>query len=1105
MRHSPTVHGVGLLRSLLLALGVCWATASDALAAGEYMSLAPTMEPVSVRVLESGAGRTVLEYTVGGFERTPVVIGGKTYYAIGLGEEATLLDAGWPALPTVGRSIIIPDNAEMAVRVVESEWVEYAGLPVAPSKGNLLRTVDPASVAYEFGRVYSEGGVYPSEAAYGREPYIMRDYRGMVVVVNPFQYDAGREVLRVCSRMVVSVEGVGAGKANVLTHRPERLDAEFDRMYRGLFLNYESAKLRYTPVDEAGEMLVICYGDFMTAMGPFVEWKRQTGMPCEMVSVATAGGTSTAIKAYIQSYYNTHDLTYVLLVGDVAQCPTFIVGGGGSDPSYSLLAGSDNRPEILVGRFSAENAAQVETQVLRTVEYEKTPQAGAAWYHKGTGIASNQGPGDDGEYDYQHIGVIRGDLLGFTYTDVDTLEAPEATAAMVTTALNDGRSIVNYCGHGYTTGWSTTGFSNTHVNALVSDNMLPFIVSVACYNGRFDYGPTACFGEAWLRATNNGEPTGAVAAYMSSISQAWSPPMDAQDEFVDLLTQEEKRTFGGLCFNGSNRMMDDYLDAGEDEFLAWIIFGDPSVRVRTDSPAALSVDHDNGVPADAMSFAVAVAGVEGALCALYANGVVYGRGVTDAGGAAVVPLSPPLPAELDLTLTVTAFNSVPYTATVHVGEVQVPVLSVTPDEFDVSMERDAGLVETLVLTNIGEPQSALAFTIEISDRHESRRVETCRLSIDPPAYEAGATSDYTLSIVNDGDGDAWVDGVTVVLPDGVTAQSCTGFSTDVRSLACARAGGGVTWSGDWWNVVYPGETATATMTLAVDPTFSGSLEIVHSFSTLDRDEVRHVISGAASLAASSGPRLTLTSPNGGEAWVAGEAHDITWTSTGVGDSVTLLRSSDGGATWEEIASATPNDGAYVWISEDRASCDNCLVRVLEAGSGARDTSDRAFTVMDPVTWVTAAPSSGSVPAGTGLPVEVTFDTAGLPDGDYYADLSITSNGGSDVVPISLHVRSTGVDDRIPQSAALYGCYPNPFNPETRIAFSLPSRQRVKLTIHDAAGRLVRVLADGVFEPGNQFVVWDGRERGGAAAASGVYFCRLNASGYTETRKMTMLK
>ena len=211
---------------LIVALTLVFAV--PFLAAGEYVSLAPTMEPLAVRVLESGGGRTVLEYTVGGYDRVPVLIGGETYYQIRLGEEGMLLETGLPELPTVGRSVIVPDNAEMAVRVLESTWVEEAGVRVVPSKGNLLRTVDPATVPYEFGSVYASGGVYPSEAAYGGEPYIMRDYRGMVVVAQPFQYDAGRSVLRVCSRMVVEVSAVGVGKANVLTHRPAKVNAEFD-------------------------------------------------------------------------------------------------------------------------------------------------------------------------------------------------------------------------------------------------------------------------------------------------------------------------------------------------------------------------------------------------------------------------------------------------------------------------------------------------------------------------------------------------------------------------------------------------------------------------------------------------------------------------------------------------------------------------------------------------------------------------------------------------------------------------------------------------------------------------------------------------------------
>ena len=94
--------------------------------------------------------------------------------------------------------------------------------------------------------------------------------------------------------------------------------------------------------------------------------------------------------------------------------------------------------------------------------------------------------------------------------------------------MNAGRGMINYCGHGSDTSWGSTGFNNSNVNALVNDNMLPVICSVACVNGNFPN--QTCFAEAWLRATNNGEPTGAVATYMSTVNQSWDPPMEGEDE-----------------------------------------------------------------------------------------------------------------------------------------------------------------------------------------------------------------------------------------------------------------------------------------------------------------------------------------------------------------------------------------------------------------------------------------------------------------------------------------------------------------------------------------------------------------------------------------------
>ncbi|MBK7046701.1 MAG: hypothetical protein IPH48_09365 [bacterium] len=91
------------------------------------------------------------------------------------------------------------------------------------------------------------------------------------------------------------------------------------------------------------------------------------------------------------------------------------------------------------------------------------------------------------------------------------------------------------------------------------------------------------------------------------------------------------------------------------------------------------------------------------------------------------------------------------------------------------------------------------------------------------------------------------------------------------------------------------------------------------------------------------------------------------------------------------------------------------------------------------------------------------------------------------------------------SAHLLGAAPNPFNPRTTVRFNLPASVDVRLDLHDAAGRLVAVLAEGPFAAGEHGVTWDGRDRQGRAAASGTYYARLRAAGDTGTIPLTLVR
>jgi len=103
----------------------------------------------------------------------------------------------------------------------------------------------------------------------------------------------------------------------------------------------------------------------------------------------------------------------------------------------------------------------------------------------------------------------------------------------------------------------------------------------------------------------------------------------------------------------------------------------------------------------------------------------------------------------------------------------------------------------------------------------------------------------------------------------------------------------------------------------------------------------------------------------------------------------------------------------------------------------------------------------------------------------------------------------GTDDQLPgglpREFALEQNYPNPFNPSTTIRFALPVAADVSINIYNNAGQLIRTLTNRRFNAGYQNVVWDGRNKAGVQAASGVYFYRLISKNFQQTRKMLMMK
>ena len=641
---------------------------------------------ISTTLVSSSESQIIVNIEVPGFNSTEVATPRGIANVISLPKAVSTSEAGEPDLPMIAIPTIIGDWQNYNIQVIDSRYADFT-IEVAPSKGFFSRQIDPKDVPYSYGEAYSSDAFFPAEQVGLYEPYILRDFRGQNMVIHPFAYNPVSKTLRVYYDLTVVMEADGTQGKNTMTRSKNtlRIDPEFKAIYEGRFINAKESMGRYTPVNETGRLLIICHDAFMNAMEPFVNWKKQIGIPTTMVGTSVSGATSDVLKTFIQQQYdNDNSISHILLVGDNTQIQGYYAYNGGysgrSDNWYGQVAGNDFYNDVIVGRFSAETIDHVTTQVNKVINYERDLNANDTWLKLGTGIAATAGNGGHyGEDDWQHIDNIRDDLLGYHYEEVyrDYQNAGGANSNVGTLSqhINDGVSLINYCNHGSETSWGVFNYSNSNVNTLTNVNKLPVVWSVACLNGKYDHSQP-CFAEAWLRATNDddvNQPTGAIGGMFSYILQPWVPPMYGQDEMVDVLVESHenniKRTMGGISYDGNMKIIDQYGTnnaSAMGTYMCWILFGDPTLTMRNDVPTDMNVSHAPVVPIGSTSFEVNATNGEGARATLTLGNEILGSALLQNGSATIEFEAPTQPGEA--TLTVFGYNKITYVATVNIVE-----------------------------------------------------------------------------------------------------------------------------------------------------------------------------------------------------------------------------------------------------------------------------------------------------------------------------------------------------------------------------------------------------------------------------------------------------
>jgi hypothetical protein len=609
--------------------------------------------PPQVTLKGDASNITTVEFRIFGFEREDTTIGGTTYSILSVPGEPTLASEGYPALPYIPRSLIIPDDAHMAVGVTSST-TEMTIPPVLPSRRVMWRNEVADTIPYVFASIYDIGGMYPDEPAGLGRPYILRDFRGSVLMACPFQHDPQSGLLRVHTTMTIDVEPDGPGIINVKTiPRSGHSDPEFIATYQNQFLNYPGGGERNRLNPENGDLLIIAGDGFvgLPALGQFVEWKKKRGYSVFLHSVLELSGTTgEELVEFVATEYTANaNIAFAILVGngdeDISTWPGSngfhipypvdswtspdeeFVGAWPADNRCGMVEGDDARPDVMVSRMAAgEEDSGVSIQELglvinRAVSYERNPYVDPSnnWYQHALFIASFL-LDLNGEKDWQCADRAAATMqeTGYTpsklYYDPDSLPGsnPVYPSYVEDELQFTGHSWLVFMGHGEPPVWyhyfspgggtSYTVFDRDDVLDLNNWGKLPFVFSVACKTGWIDPLHNPCLAKTWTIAGSGAPFIGGVACFGSSSPQPIIPPKTALEAAVAMINDQNATTVGSICFSGLNAMIDGGTQPGceEQEYLdrtseTWILFGDCSMQLRTQEPADLYVQHPTHV------------------------------------------------------------------------------------------------------------------------------------------------------------------------------------------------------------------------------------------------------------------------------------------------------------------------------------------------------------------------------------------------------------------------------------------------------------------------------------------------------------------------------
>ena len=475
-------------------------------------------------------------------------------------------EAGCPNIPADSRLLAIPQGAKASLRVVSFETETVRNVNIAPALRIQTENEEPDMNYVKDMAVYGKDAFYPAEPFVMGESYI-RGVDAVTVAISPFQYNPVTKELLVYTNVELVVEFDGGNghfgedrlrspywdpilAAELLNYDQLPVIDYASRMQEWLRDGAEGAEyLIITPNNDAWAEYANQLKDYRTRQGIITEVYRLDEMPATNTNM---------MKAWFHNAFNTWEIAPVAicLMGDHGSdmgqyIPAETVnhpynGSCITDNRYADVLGNDNLPDMVFSRLIAETPAQLPVFVGKQIEYEYTnpnmdpdfysrPITALGWqterwfqlcseifggYMRTKGYDPNRinciysgSPGNvwssnqNTNMVVSYFGPAGTDYIPQTPTELGGWTG--GTPEQVVQAVNQGAFWLQHRDHGLETGWGEPAVRNTHVAQMNNVGKLPFVMSINCLTGKFNYS-TDCFCEAWMRRTYNGENAGAV-------------------------------------------------------------------------------------------------------------------------------------------------------------------------------------------------------------------------------------------------------------------------------------------------------------------------------------------------------------------------------------------------------------------------------------------------------------------------------------------------------------------------------------------------------------------------------------------------------------------